>query len=152
MLPGSGEEVSRRHIIHAVLDEDYLAILDGILGYLCQCLVDVGLRHRHRVSAVIIDCIVRERLEEAPYAEEIGQVLPCNLTHFADKLQAACVGAVRRQRVVAKGIEERRIERRVPLCKMVVEVELPIHAHLAVERASEERFVACILVHDSGKR
>ena len=35
---------------------------------------------------------------------------------------------------------------------MVVEIELPVHAHLAVERSCEERFVPRIFVHDSGER
>ena len=120
LLARCGEEVCCEHIIDAILDEENLDVLLRILRYLCQSLVDVRLIDRHRMSTIIIDGIVREWFEEAPESEEVGQILLDNLTHFADELQAACIRTVQSQRIFAKRIEKRRIERSISLCKMIV--------------------------------
>ena len=90
------------------------------------------------MCAVVRDGVVRERFEEAPHAEEVGEVLACHLADGTDELQAAVAGVVGRQRVFAQFLEECGIEGRVPLCQVVVEVELPVHAHLALEGSGEE--------------
>ena len=38
-----GEEAGGGDVLHAVFDEEYLAVLRGVPGYLGQCSVDVGL-------------------------------------------------------------------------------------------------------------
>ena len=151
LLAGRREEVCREDVIGTVFDEENLDVLLRILCYLGKRVVDVGLINRHVMSTVVVDEVIVERLEEAPDAEEVSEVFLCHLANFTDELEATGVGAVESQRVVAESFEQLWVERRVMLGKMVIEIELPVHAHLAVERSREERFVTCCFVHNGGE-
>ena len=93
LLSGRGQETIGEHIVGAVLHEEYLAILLGVLGYLGQCAVDVALANGHGVGAVVFDRQIGDGLEESPCREEVGEVLAGYLAHLADELQRAVGGA-----------------------------------------------------------
>ena len=149
------QESRGENVVHTVFHKDYLTILDRILRNLILCRSDAGLRHCYGMVAVVLNLAPRlNGLEESPNGEEVGQVLLSHLAHLADKLQATVVVVrriVKRQRVVAECLEELRIERGVLLPKVVVEIEVPIHAQTAVDVSVIERLAARKLVHDGGQ-
>ena len=137
-------------MLHAVLNEDNLAVLLFVLRYLPLRAVDVGKPVGDVVVAVAFKVAVGGRLKEAIDGKEVREVFLCNLAHFADELQAGVVGVqtVRHYLVLAEGFEEFGIEGSVLLCLMVVEVEGVEHADVAIVRSAPiEWLMAYELLH-----
>ena len=153
LLSGLCEEVGRQHVIGTVLHEDYFAV-PGVLLNGCERAVYLALTHGHGMRAVVLNVHISEGDEEAVDGEELSEVLLCYLTHFTHKLLRTVGAACRPQLqwVFAQGLEQVGIERGILLCQMIVEVQLPVHVHLAFNIADEEGFVASIFLHDHRQR
>ena len=147
------QETAGQNVVGTVLHKEESTVL-GVFGNLFQRAVDICFPNRHGMLSIIIHLQVRDGLEEAPGGEEIGQVLLCYLTYLADKLQACLIGVAvsSAQWVTAQFLEKGGVERGVLLCLMIIEIQLVVHAHLAVEASREEGFMARMFLHHSGER
>ena len=155
LLAGLGQEVGGEDVVHAVLDVEQGVVLDGVLGDGVLGAPDIRSAYRQLARTVVINGHVGHRHEEAIDGEEIRDVLLCGLADFLDELHAAvevAACAPQRERVFAQQLEQGGVEVGLALSEMVVEVELPVHAELAIYAAGVEGLVARKLIHHGGER